>query len=225
MTTSISSLQEWIDLTEVRMQTSNWDLDRTITQQNMQDIVDEIHRRAPTKQNRVHYGMHVLDWSNTNLRNEIYQFAVDRDNPIEHQYNSQTLANWLVVFTGRVPQPVHYDYSDREQDTLNLALSSVEIGLACHMLIYSAAARGMQCGFCRCLDYDYAGLQSTIMPALGLTYPDEIQLLVGVGFASNNIYKTWNPHTQAYVSAYKEQGNKWNLEPKPAQSEYIHWYV
>ncbi len=206
------------------MEKSNWDLDRSITQENMQEIVDQIHRRSPTKQNQVNYGMHILDWSNTDLRNELYEFAVDRDSP-RHHYNPQTLANWLVVFTGRVPLPAEFDFSSRDKNSLELGLSSIEIGLASHMLIYSAAARGMQCGFCRCLDYEYSGLESKILPALGLTYPDEIQLLVGVGYPSNSIYKTYNPHTQSFVNAYKDQGNRWQSEPKPAQSEYINWYV
>ena len=205
------------------MQTSNWDLTQPVTRENMQNIVDEIHRRSPSKQNQVTYSMHILDWSNTHLRNELYEMAVDRDNPVP-QYNAQTLANWLVVFTGRVPVPLEYDFSDRDKDTLDLGLSSIEIGLASHMLIYSAAARGLQCGFCRCLDYEYSGFQTTILPQLGLDYPEEIQLLVGVGYPSDDVYNTWNPHTEQWVGAYKSQGIKWSVEPKPPQSEYVHWY-
>ena len=223
MENSISTQEYWTNITEARMQTSNWDLTQPVTRENMQNIVDEIHRRSPSKQNQVNYGMHILDWSNTHLRNELYEMAVDRDNP-DPKYNPQTLANWLVVFTGRVPVPLEYDFSDRDKDTLDLGLSSIEIGLASHMLIYSAAARGLQCGFCRCLDYEYSGFQTTILPQLGLDYPEEIQLLVGVGYPSDTIYKTWNPHTEQWVNAYKDQGSKWAVEPKPPQSEYVHWY-
>ena len=153
MSETNTKLQAWQELTDLRMQTSNWNLDASVTQETMQEIVDEIHRRTPCKQNQVHFGMHILDWSDTALRNEFYEMAVDRDNPETTHYNSQTLANWLVVFTGRIPSPLTYDYSERNQDLLYLSLSAMEIGLASHMLIYGAAARGLQCGFCRCLDY------------------------------------------------------------------------
>lgn len=220
----ISDSQAWENLMDARWQTSNWDLERDVPQETMQGIIDELHRRAPCKQNQVHYGMHILDWSNTSLRNEIYQMAVDRDNP-DPKYNTQTLAHWLVVFTGRIPQPISYDYSERNKDLLFLSLSSIEIGLASHMLIHSAAARGLQCGFCRCLDYEYSGWETEILPGLGLEYPDEVQLLIGVGLPSDNEWETLNPHTNEMVLAYKHQKKRWFQEPKPAQDEYINWYV
>ncbi|MDA9993280.1 hypothetical protein N9E09_01295 [bacterium] len=226
MSETNTKLQAWQELTDLRMQTSNWNLDASVTQETMQEIVDEIHRRTPCKQNQVHFGMHILDWSDTALRNEFYEMAVDRHNPETKHYNSQTLANWLVVFTGRIPSPLTYDYSERNQDLLYLSLSAMEIGLASHMLIYSAAARGLQCGFCRCLDFEYSGWDTTILPALGLDYPDEVQLVVGVGVASTNVDETYNLHTQQMVPAEsKEQGNKWAVEPKPPQDEYVNWHV
>lgn len=225
MSETNTKLQAWQELTDLRMQTSNWNLDASVTQETMQEIVNEIHRRTPCKQNQVHFGMHILDWSDTALRNEFYEMAVDRDNPETTHYNSQTLANWLVVFTGRIPSPLTYDYSERNQDLLYLSLSAMEIGLASHMLIYGAAARGLQCGFCRCLDYRYSGWDTTILPALGLDYPDQVQLVVGVGVASNNVNETYNLHTQQMVPAFKNQGNKWAAEPKPPQDEYVNWHV
>lgn len=226
MSETNTKLQAWQELTDLRMQTSNWNLDASVTQETMQEIVDEIHRRTPCKQNQVHFGMHILDWSDTALRNEFYEMAVDRHNPETKHYNSQTLANWLVVFTGRIPSPLTYDYSERNQDLLYLSLSAMEIGLASHMLIYSAAARGLQCGFCRCLYYRYIGWNTTILPALGLDYPDQVQLVVGVGVASTNVDETYNLHTQQMVPAEsKEQGNKWAVEPKPPQDEYVNWHV
>jgi len=220
-----TQLESWQHIIEERMQTSNWNLDVPVTRETMQDIMDELHRRTPCKQNQVHFGMHLLDWSNTDLRNEIYEMAVDRDNPNTKHYNSQTLAHWVVIFTGRIPTPMSYDYSERNKNLLFLSLSAMEIGLASHMLIYSAAARGLQCGFCRCLDFDYPGWETKILPSLGLEYPDQVQLVMGVGVASDDIYKTYNPHTQKFVSAFKEQGNKWAVEPKPAQDTYINWHV
>jgi len=222
--TQYPGLQEfWTEIQDARMQTSNWDLTQTVTQETMQSVVDEIHKRAPCKQNRVHYGMHILDWSDTNLRNEIYEMAVDRDAPYP-KYNSQTLANWLIVFTGRIPAPYRFDFSNVPDNVLDLGLTSIEIGLASHMLIYSAAAKGLQCGFCRCLDFGYEGWQTTILSSLGISVPEEVQLIVGVGVASDNVNQTYNPHTDTWVDAYKDQGQKWSVEPKPAQSEYITWH-
>ena len=220
----ISEGQAWTNLINSRWQTERWDLDQTVTKETMREIIDEVHARAPCKQNQVHYGIHVLDWTDTSLRNEMFEMAVDRDNP-NHKYNPQTLSNWLVVFTGRIPQPISYDYSDRNKDLLYLGLSSVEIGLASYMLIHSAAARGLQSGFCRCLDYNYEGWETEILPKLGLEYPDEVQLLVGIGIESDNETETFNPHTNTWVESQKSLEYKWNFEAKPPQDEYIHWYV
>jgi hypothetical protein len=214
----------WATLTDARYQTSNWDLTQTVSQQTIQEIADEVHRRSPCKQNRVHYGMKFVDWNDTELRNAIYDICVDRDAPT-HKYNAQTLGNWICVFTGRVPAPFQLDFTNVPDDILDLGLSNIEIGLAAHALIYGARIRGLQTGFCRCIDWDYTAGWDIVTDRLGLTSKYEVSVIVGIGHVSDNLTQTYNPHTQQWVNSYKDQGEKWQLEPKPAQSEYIEYFT
>jgi len=168
--------------------------------------------------------MHLFDWSNTQIRDDFWEMAVDRDNP-DPKFNPQTLANWLVVFSTREPQPFRWDFTQPPDGTVEFGLSTMEIGMAAHMLIYSARAKGLQCGFCKCLNWDDPRWDSSLLAATGASYPEEVQLLVGVGVINSDLTTTYNPHTDTWIDVTKEIGQKWLTEPKPDQSEYVHWHV
>jgi len=215
--------QAWTDLQYSRWQNASWDLDQTVTTETMQEIIDEVHDRSPAKQNRVNYKMEILDWSDTELRNAFYEMAVDRDAPV-HKYNAQTLANWLIVFHGRIPANFHLDFSNVPSDSLDVAQMSMEVGMAAFHVIHGAAARGLQCGFCRCLDFDYTESWDIIEDRISIHDRHTVSLVLGVGIPNTeNTHQTYNPHTGLYVDAYKDQKMKWKNEPKPAQTEYINW--
>lgn len=216
-------IDTWKQLIEARAQTASWDLDYDVPLETIQDMCTDIHRRAPSKQNRVRYSMHWFDWSNTTLRNNFYEFAVDRDNP-NPQWNSQLLANWLVVFVGRKPSEFDLDFS-ATRGKYDEALSNIEVGLTSHFLIHGAAARGLDCGFCKCFDHDYANVDS-IKSALKIDNTDRILLTIGVGKErSDDITTTLNKHTGEMVNSISDKGHKWYREPKPAPEEYIFYNV
>lgn len=215
-------IDTWKELIETRAQTTSWDLSKTVDVETIKELSQEIHRRAPSKQNLVQYSMHWFDWSNPTLRNDFYEFAVDRNNP-NHRYNSQLLANWIVVFTGRTPRDFPDDFSVM-RNKLNIHVSHLEIGLSAHMLVHGAAVRNLACGFCRCFDYDYKNVPD-IMSALDIDSIGNIFLIMGVGHESDNKKETLNLFNNQMVDAASDHGQKWLTEPKPEMSEYIFYHV
>ena len=211
----MSLLDSWKELIELRTQTHAWDMDRTVSKQDIDDILAEVHRRSPAKQNRVHYKLSILDYSDPEFRNTYYEFCVDRDNP-DHRYNSQVLAPYLLVFSMRDPGEFAADFSNIGFNEYVRQLSCIEAGLAADFIVHAAAARGLNCGFCRCYDFNYR--PNVIKSKLGLKKLDDIIVSVGLGYASDKD-KTLNPYTNIMVDAPIDP--KWQSEPKPDISEYV----
>lgn len=220
-------LDIWKELIDARIQTTSWDLDYLVNIDVIREIVDEVHRRAPSKQNGVRYKMHLLDWSNTELRNDLYEFAVDRNQPsLEYyHYNSQVLANWLVVFTSKLSSFADPTTSLTDDKNRSDLIGHLEIGLASYFLIHGATARGLDSGFCRCYDYSYSN-GDRICKALDIEQTDDVFLMIGIGKAkTENIETTLNLHTGLEVDSQSDRGFKWQTEPKPEMSEYIFYHV
>lgn len=208
-------LDSWKQLIENRKQTHAWDMDREVSRSDIDEIFYELHRRAPVKQNRVHYQINVLDFSDPEFRNKYYEFCVDRDNP-NHQYNPQVLAPYLLVFSWRDPGAFDADFSGNPSE-FSKWLSNIEIGLAGCFIAHSASARGLDTGFCKCYDTKYSQVPS-IVSKLGLNSIHDIYLTMGIGYGSG-LQETLNPYTQKMVNAPWDE--KWRTEPKPDTSEYI----
>lgn len=213
----------WENLIEYRAQTSSWDLSQDIDKAIIDKVMFEIHRRCPSKQNRVPYEIHILDWKNTELRNNFYEFAVDRDNP-NPRYNSQTLANYLFVFVGRIGRNSDVDFSPLN-GKLDERISHLEIGIVSHMLVHSFKARGIDSGFCRCFDYN-GPFSEKVKNGLKIRDINNIYLSLGVGIANTkDRYHTLNLHTNQLVDAWNDNGEKWYTEPKPDPTDYIKYHT
>lgn len=212
----MSVIDNWKHLIDTRQQTHSWDMERQVNRQDIDDIFDELHRRSPVKQNRVHYNISVVDFSDPEFRNHYYEFCVDRDNP-NHQYNPQVLGHYLLVFTFRDPGNFSADFSGNGFDEYAKQLSCIETGLAGDFIVHAAAARGLNCGFCRCYDTSYSG-RDTIASKLGINSVDDIILSIGLGYRSEK-QETFNPYSQKMVPAPWDE--KWKTEPKPGLSEYV----
>lgn len=220
-------LDIWKELIEARIQTTSWDLDHEVDISVIHDIVDEVHKRAPSKQNGVRYKMHLLNWSNTELRNDLYEFAVDRNQELaeNYHYNSQVLANWLVVFTSKLSSFTDPTAMTTDNKNRNDLIGHLEIGLASYFLIHGAKVRGLDSGFCRCYDYNYQNAES-ICKALDIEQVDDIFLMIGIGKAkTENTNTTLNLHTGLQVDSQSDRGFKWQTEPKPPMEEYIFYHV
>ena len=208
-------LASWKQLIEDRKQTHAWDMEKEVNRQDLDDMLAELHRRVPVKQNRVHYQISVLDYSDPELRDKYYEFCVDRDNP-DHRYNPQVLAPYILIFSWRDPGAFAADFSGSPHE-FQKWLSHLEIGLAANFLVHSAAARGIDTGFCKCYDTRFEHAPE-IVERLGLNSVDDIYLTLGVGYGSD-LQETLNPFTQKMVDAPYDE--KWRVEPKPDMPEYI----
>ena len=220
-------LDFWKELIDTRIQTTSWDLDYLVNIDVIKEIVDEVHRRAPSKQNGVRYKMHLFDWSNTEIRNNLYEFAVDRNQPTPeyYNYNSQVLANWLVVFTSKLSSFADPNTNLADDKLRSDLVGHLEIGLASYFLIHGATVRGLDSGFCRCYDFDYQN-RDHICKALDIEETEDVCLMIGIGKAkTENIDTTLNLHTGLEVNSQSDKGFKWQIEPKPEPDNYIFYHV
>ena len=134
----------WNEIIHARRQCDVWDYSKEFSKELLIEILEEAMERVPSKQNRMPYQISILDWSDPEYRNALYEFAVtpnDQDEGGAH--NPQVLAPWLLCFrTNR-----------RNKDMLG----HVEVGMLASMIIHGAKVRGIDAGFCRCWDrYDAA---------------------------------------------------------------------
>lgn len=209
-------LDSWKQLIDIRKQTHAWDMEREVSRELIDDIFADLHRRCPVKQNRCHYQITVLDYSDPEFRNLYYDFCVDRDNP-NHQFNPQVLAPYLLVFSYRDPGEFDADFSGVGFNEYARQLSCIETGLAGDFIVHAAAARGLNAGFCRCYDTKHLKTQS-IVNKLGLNSIHDIIVTIGVGYAAD-AQETLNPYTGQMVPAPWDE--KWKNEPKPDINDYI----
>jgi hypothetical protein len=217
----------WKELIEARAQTTSWDLDYPVNIDVIKELNDEVHRRSPSKQNGVRYKMHWFDWSNTAIRNDFYEFAVDRDHllPENYRYNSQVLANWIVVFTSNLSSFTDPDNGLKDSKHRSDLIGHLEIGLASYFIIHGAKARGLDSGFCRCFDYQFKD-KNRINEVLDIESTDDVFLILGLGKAKEkNIGTTLNLHTNIQVDSLSDRGLKWATEPKPDPENYIFYHV
>lgn len=209
-------LDSWKQLIDIRKQTHAWDMEREVSKELIDDIFADLHRRCPVKQNRCHYQITVLDYSDPEFRNLYYDFCVDRDNP-EHRFNPQVLAPYLLVFSFRNPGEFDADFSGRGFDEYAKQLSCIETGLAGDFIVHAAAARGLNAGFCRCYDTKHTKIKS-ISNKLGIDSVHDIIVSIGIGYAADAV-ETLNPYTNEMVDAPFDP--KWQVEPKPDIDDYI----
>lgn len=209
-------LDSWKQLIDIRKQTHAWDMEREVSRELIDDIFADLHRRCPVKQNRCHYQISVLDYSDPEFRNLYYDFCVDRDNP-DPRYNPQVLAPYLLVFSFRDPGEFDADFSGQGFNEYAKQLSCIETGLAGDFIVHAAAARGLNAGFCRCYDTNHSDIEK-IADKLGINSVHDIIVSIGIGYAAD-AEETLNPHTGKMVDAPWDA--KWQVEPKPSIEDYI----
>lgn len=209
---------EWHDTIYKRHQT--FIFKDTVPDKSLIDkICEEMHARCPSKQNRVKYQMHVLDWSNHQLRMDLYA-TTDRSpsSPNWSKYNPQVLAPYLFIWSDRdldtilLPQDgktdINIEYKNNEWAK---RANMLEIGLSSMFVALSAADKGLQSGFCKCIKDP-----QTIEDKYGF----EPILMLGVGYEK--------PHSLMYYCPILERevqspSDKWN--PKPEVDQYIFYSV
>ena len=114
-------------------------------------ILWELHEFCPSKQRKTPYRIDVLDWTNDQLRRDVYAGTYTPDkNP--DRLNSQTLAPYLLVFSKRDLTEEEIGMNDELNDWVhfhNIAWN--EIGMASMFVAMSALSNGIDHGFCACI--------------------------------------------------------------------------
>jgi nitroreductase len=184
---------DWQQILNNKKQTYCW-TDQIPDRKIIEQILEEVHLKCPSKQNKVPYSIEVLDWSNKERRNQIFKDTWCDSNTPEDRRNPQVLAPYLFTFTFR-------DTNDEDANSN----AQLEIGLAAMFVVLSAANYGLNAGFCSCYQ------------------KNDINLMVGIGYAGENMGMYWNPVLQQEVETPgTEPGNSTNDDDiKPNKSDYI----
>ena len=114
-------------------------------------ILWELHEHSPSKQRKTPNRIDVLDWTNQQLRRDIYAGTYTPDESPD-RFNSQTLAPYLLVFSKRNLSVEEIGLNDELNDWIhfhNVAWN--EIGMASMFVALSALSKGIDHGFCACI--------------------------------------------------------------------------
>ena len=88
---------DWQHILDNKKQTFLW-TDRTPHRKIIENIVNELHDHCPSKQNNVPYKIEVLDWSDKDKRNKIFEESWCDTADITDRRNPQVLAPYIFVF-------------------------------------------------------------------------------------------------------------------------------
>lgn len=219
---------DWIDLIESRVQTTTWDLEKEITKETVETIMDEVHKRSASKQNLVRYEIQIFDWSDTDFRNHFNELCIREPYKTPVEYNTQVLAPWLIILKRR--EGIHWnragdltsDYPDIDYSTQlynRFVPSAMETGIASANIILSAKAKGLDTGYCQCFNWNYEH-SNVIKEKLGITDPNDVYVSIGLGHGSS-LKRTLNLHTNQWHNTFAHVGSMWEKEPKPNKEDYI----
>lgn len=216
-------MQDWKNMIENRHTTFAWS-DKEVSKQVIQDILDDFHTYCPSKQSMMPYTISVLDWSNPDLRNKIFSYAHrDEERGVDTDMgNPQTLAPWLLAFTQRPPveDEEYFQYEDSPDYFTRSSL--LEIGIATSFIVWSAAARGLNTGYCGCLN-ELEGGSRNIAKLLHPkeTNPLEPVVLLGIGYKDETNPETYfDPRIQDQkILPTNDHTNR----RRPTQDHYLNW--
>jgi len=187
----VELIDKMVDI--IKTQTNYWDtIIKTRTQtfifndilpdrRIIDKILWEMHEHCPSKQRKAPYRIDVLDWSNQQLRRDIYAgtYTPDKD---PDRFNSQTLAPYLLVFSKRNLTEEEIGINDELNDWVhfhNVAWN--EIGMASTFIALSALSKGIDSGFCACI----RNAKEICKEFPNMEQKDGPLLYMGLGYRSN----------------------------------------
>jgi hypothetical protein len=156
----------------------------------------------------------------TRLRMLIWE-STDRrlhDPQIDDIRNPQVLAPWLLVFSHRALLDHEIGIgSELRQPVARKAATNTEIGIASMWAVLSAEAKGLNSGFCACLQNG-----TEIAQLLGRNKPDEVPaLIVGIGYRDTTPGTTYlNRLTYENSPTPDPQINK-----RPPKLQYVKYHI
>jgi hypothetical protein len=179
----------WKEILNNKKQCASWSSEE-INPHVIDEILNEIHLHCNSKQNLVPLELHVLDWSNPEIRSLIFESTIDYCGGYDHT-NTQTLAPYIFVFFPRDVLDFDYKYQ--------LQISAIEIGIHAMFTALSATAKGLSVGFCKCFNDEKT---DEVMKYFNSQYRPG--LILGIGKYEEKVIQE-NPHTgtehRVYVSS------------------------
>jgi len=175
--------------------------DEKVDNDEIKDIVNSVLSKVPSKQKRMPYSITVLDYSDAELRKDIF-FHTHRDEEKtveDDDGNPQTLAPILLAFSKRNPDYSKLAWETTDNDVTGFTderIIYMEMGIASMYLMTAFENAGLSTGFCQCI-VDKPGLGRK----LGLNYP--VDLLMGVGYKSDS-NEFLDPRTDTVKPVYYE---------------------
>ena len=181
--------------------------DQEIDKDKIKSIINNILSKVPSKQKRMPYKIDVFDYSDKELRKEIFLHTKrDEESTVEEDpYNPQTLAPILLVFSmrnsnqalsklNRAPLPHDFQgYSDNR-------VIYMEIGIVAMSLMFALEAEGFATGFCQCIER-----KDQLGNTLDLSHP--VDLMMGVGYPSTK-ENYIDPNTNTVKEVFWEHHHK-----------------
>ena len=217
-------MNNWQEMIQNRHTTFAWS-DKEVTKQQIQEILDDHFNYVPSKQSMLPYTIKVLDWSDPELRNQIFAWTHrNSDHNVELDLgNPQVLAPWLLAFCPRHPvEDVEYEvYEGKSKRTFFEKMSHMEIGIASSFIVWSAESRGLSTGYCGCLNELGTKPLLDNKLSLGEDDPEGVAVLLGIGYKDETNPTTYmDPRTNKPTKI----PNNWNNNNKrPDQSVYVEW--
>lgn len=186
-------IQKLIDasLTGQRCQ-RNWDLSQTIDD-TILSTLKEVVKNSATKQNEEYYDVFFI--TKRSLIEKIFDLT---DTSVPGK-NSQTLAQLLVVFNGRVPDTSR-DWVDPMTDVMLQLNQHQSVGIVSGQLVLAANLLGLRTGFCACFDFSkLSKLLAINSPLLivGVGIPDDTKIRTAHQFSTKeNNYKNYTTYNK-----------------------------
>ena len=121
-----------------RRSTFNFDLTKDFDMDSFQNVIEVFSSNMPSKQHVFPYEIHILDWSDRELRKDIlYETMPKHRKDKKFEFNTQVLAPILICFTHSYPEPY---------------IAPLEIGMALMSLTYLLQNNGFLTSFCQCIE-------------------------------------------------------------------------
>ena len=188
----------------------NWDTEVSIPQEDLDTLIHAV-TQSPSKQNIAHYKVSFI--TDRDVIQDIFKttkgFYTNEDLS-EAEYNSQVLANLLVVFEDykvsntRTPEYLAFHSEPATPQKLQQLVERdqwMAIGIASGMLALSANMLGYRTGYCACFDTEEVKikLKQTESPSTPL-------LMLGIGIPKKGYLRIFNQdNTYVYPTFDKQE--------------------
>ena len=169
-----------------RRSTFNFDLTKDFDMDAFKNVIELFSSNMPSKQFKFPYQIDILDWSDRELRKDIFYGTTPRSfSKQKCTYNNQVLAPVLIIFTQELPG----EY-----------IAPMEIGMALMSLTYLLQSNGFLTSFCQCIeDPNHLGPRITgkdnttlraILPVGQHAYPEDTNRIPNP--FGHKIFAKWN---------------------------------